>query len=74
MKFNEQLSTYLHSVSATQKELAECSGLSTATISRFRSGKREPSYNSRDLEDLARALTDLAEKNRSRSVPLMKSI
>ena len=62
MKFNEQLSTYLHSVSATQKELAEYSGLSTATISRFRSGKREPAYNSKELEDLARALTDLAEK------------
>lgn len=62
MKFNEQLSTYLHSVSATQKELAEYSGLSTATISRFRSGKREPAYNSKELENLARALTDLAEK------------
>ena len=62
MKFNEQLSTYLYSVSATQKELAEYSGLSTATISRFRSGKREPAYNSKELEDLARALTDLAEK------------
>ena len=63
MKFHELLSTYLHSVSATQKELAESSGLSTATISRFCSGKREPAYNSRELEDLARALTDLAAKN-----------
>ena len=60
MKFNEKLNSCLSSASGTQKELAKYSGLSTATISRFCSGKREPAYNSSELKDLARALTELA--------------
>ena len=56
MKFNEQLNAYLHLAGISQKELAKSAGLSEATISRFCSGKREPAYNSNELEDIARAL------------------
>ena len=73
MKFNEQLNAYLHSVSATQKELAERSGLSEATISRFCSGKREPAYNGREIEDIAGAILALAEE-KSIAVPSYEEI
>ena len=57
MKFNEQLNAYLKLSNMNQKELARSSGLSEATISRFCLGSREPSYNSKEIEDIARALT-----------------
>lgn len=73
MKFNEQLIDYLHAIGATQKELAEWSGLSASTISRFCSGKREPAYNSSELEDIARAITALAE-NKKTAIPSYKEV
>lgn len=62
MKFKDQLNAYLKEIPANQNELAERSGLSAATISRLCSGKREPAYNSSELESLARALCALADE------------
>ena len=67
MKFYEQLNAYLQLAGVSQKELAKSSGLSEATISRFCSGKREPAYNSEEIDDLARALATYMKKNHGAS-------
>lgn len=46
MKFNEKLNEYINNLPCTAKELCELSGLSAATLSRYRSGERIPEMNS----------------------------
>lgn len=60
MNFSEQLNSYIDKLGATHKELAEASGLSAATISRYCSGEREPGAGSRQLTQLADGLAVLA--------------
>ena len=61
MKFSELLSQYLDQFSVSQKELANRSGLSPATISRYLSGERKPAYGSIQVRQLAEALCSIAE-------------
>ena len=63
MKFNEQLKAYLEEIPASQKELAEKSGLSPATISRYLSGEREPDAQSVPVDMLSGALSELAQEH-----------
>ena len=60
MKFNEQINYYLKCTNTTQKELADTAGLSTSTISRYCSGRKEPSYSSTEMKQIAAALADIA--------------
>ena len=39
MRFEEALNGYIHQIGITAKDLADASGLSTAVISRYRSGE-----------------------------------
>lgn len=64
MNFHEILNHYMKIINCTTKELANLSGISNTTISRYRNGTRTPKYESEQLESLIEALIKLAhEKN-----------
>lgn len=62
MNFNEKLNEYIGKLKCTAKELSEASGLSEATLSRYRSGERVPEAESEAFDSLCRAIYGLAEK------------
>lgn len=65
MNFNEKLNEYIDMLPCTAKELSNASGLSAATISRYRSGERVPEMDSKALEQLCTSIALLAsQKNR----------
>ena len=45
MKFNDLLNQYMKQINCTAKELSEATGLSPASLSRYRSGERMPNYD-----------------------------
>ena len=60
MTFQEQLNSYIEQIGISQKELADESGLSNPTISRYCSGGRVPACNSPQIRQIAKALSTLA--------------
>lgn len=63
MEFKNVLDNYINTIGCTPKQLSTISGVSTAVISRYRNGKRIPTYQSIQLINLAKGLEILAEKN-----------
>lgn len=62
MKFFEKLNEYMETLDCTAKDLSSTSGLSEATLSRYRCGKRVPEKDSKALEQLCGAIALLFEK------------
>jgi len=62
MEFKDILNEYIQMVDCSAKELAEQSGLSAATISRFRSGERKPDGDGEQLKRLAEGIEKIANK------------
>lgn len=62
MEFEDILNDYINKLDCSAKDLAESSGLSAATISRFRSGERKPEWGSEQLNNLVRGIDKLAKK------------
>lgn len=62
MTFNEKLTEYMDTLDCTAKMLSESSGLSAATLSRYRSGERIPDADSENLSCLVKGIVQLAEK------------
>ena len=62
MTFNEKLAEYMDTLDCTAKMLAESSGLSAATLSRYRSGERIPDADSENLSCLVKGIVQLAEE------------
>ena len=62
MKFHEQLNAYLQQLDCMAKEVSELSGISTATLSRYRTGSRIPDTESDAFENLCSAIAELAEQ------------
>lgn len=60
MNFQQLLTQYIEKYSCSVKELAEASTLSSAVISRYRSGEREPGLESPQLPALANGLAVIA--------------
>ena len=58
MKFQEQLQEYMTKIDCTAKELSEASHLSSAVISRYKTGEREP--EAENLEKLAAGFSAIA--------------
>ena len=54
MRFEEALNGYIHQIGITAKDLADASGLSTAVISRYRSGERTPAPDCEPLLNLSK--------------------
>ena len=64
MRFRDRLNDYISDIGCTAKELSDASGVSTAVISRYRSGERAPQENSEQLRLLAEGIALLeAQKN-----------
>ena len=61
MKFNEKLNEYIAEVGCTAKELSAASGISPATLSRYRSGDRVPSADTEQFARLCEAIARLSE-------------
>mgnify|MGYP004608323913 FL=1 len=62
MTFNEKLTEYMDALDCTAKMLSESSGLSAATLSRYRSGERIPDAGSENLSCLVKGIVQLAEE------------
>lgn len=70
MKFNEYINDYIEKLNCTAKELSEASGLSSAVISRYKTGEREPEPESDSLKKLAEGIASIAKsKNLSGMTP-----
>ena len=66
MRFNECLNQYIADLGCTAKELSDASGVSTAVISRYRSGERVPQENSEQVRLLADGIALLEVKKNGR--------
>ncbi len=62
MNFHEKLNEYIQTIPCTAKEISELSGLSAATLSRYRSGERVPEMRSPAFSQLCSAIAVLAER------------
>ena len=62
MDFKDKLSEYIEMLGCTGKELSEASGISAATISRYRSGERVPEAETENLKNLVHGIVRIAEK------------
>ena len=62
MRFCDRLNEYIETLDCTAKELSEFSGISAATVSRYRSGERLPDAESEAFSSIVNALTAIAEK------------
>ena len=60
MKFSERLNNYINLLGCTAKDLSNASGLSTATLSRYRSGKRIPDVDSEIFKKIYMAIIIIA--------------
>ena len=60
MDFREQLAAYIGQLNITQRELAQATGISAATISRYLNGSRQPEFDSEAVSQLAAGLAQLA--------------
>lgn len=61
--FREKLNEYIELLHCSGKEFAEQSGISEATVSRYKSGIRIPKANSEDLKKLCRGICGIARQN-----------
>ena len=63
MDFKDLLNQYIAALHCNAKELADASGLSTAVVSRYRSGHRTPAPDSVQLVNLSKGIAEIAAKN-----------
>ena len=61
MNFKDKLAEYIELLDCTAKDLCESSGLSAATISRYRSGERIPEANTENLTNLIKGIVCIAQ-------------
>ncbi len=73
MDFKAALDAYMEQISCTSRELAEISGLSAATISRYRSGERIPEAGSEQLCRLVNGIVRIA-RNKGITDVTIKSV
>ena len=59
-RFHEQLNEYLEELDCTAKELGEVSGVSAATLSRYRSGSRIPDVGTEAFNSICEAIGRIA--------------
>lgn len=62
MKLSEKLNEYIEILGCTAKDISSISGLSEATISRYRAGGRVPETGSEAFEQICEAIAMLAEE------------
>ena len=60
MKFSEKLNDYIEQFSCTGKDICNLSGISAASLSRYRNGERVPELGTKPFEDLCCALAQIS--------------
>ena len=60
MKFSEKLNNYIEQLSCTGKDICNLSGISAASLSRYRNGERVPELGTKPFEDLCCALAQIS--------------
>lgn len=60
MKFSEKLNDYIKQLSCTGKDICNLSGISAASLSRYRNGERVPELGTKPFEDLCCALAQIS--------------
>ena len=68
MEFKEKLIEYLELLDCTAKDLSDTSGLSTATISRYKSGDRVPESNSDNFTNLVKGIVEISKNKDIKSL------
>ena len=61
MEFSKKLNEYIEQINCTSKELADASNISSALISKYRSGSRKPSLKSGNFINLVNGLYNLGK-------------
>lgn len=51
MKFSEKLNDYIEQLSCTGKDICNLSGISAASLSRYRNGERVPELGTKPFEE-----------------------
>lgn len=74
MNYNEKLNEYIEMLNCTAKELSEASGISTATLSRYRSGERIPDMNSDAFNKICEAIASLSANNKGAKALTQNSV
>ena len=72
MKFEDVLNNYIEILNCTSKDLSNASSLSTATISRYRNGEREPIFESKQFNNLISGIIQLAKEKNITSINTQK--
>ena len=62
MSFVSTLNEYCLILGCSSKDLAERSGISPSTLSRYRSGRRTPSYDGEGVHKLAYGIASIAQE------------
>lgn len=62
MSFVSTLNEYCTLLDCSSKDLAERSGISPSTLSRYRSGRRTPSYDGESVRKLAKGIVAIAQE------------
>lgn len=60
MKFSEKLNDFIEQLSCTGKDICNLSGISAASLSRYRNGERVPELGTKHFEDLCCALAQIS--------------
>lgn len=60
MKFSEKLNDYIEQLSCTGKDICNLSGISAASLSRYRNGERVPEFGTKPFDDLCCALAQIS--------------
>ena len=68
MEFKNILNSYIEILNCSSKDLADASGISTSTISRYRSGERVPTYQSKQFNDLISGISKIAKENKIKNL------
>ena len=62
MTFSEQLNAYISELNCTAKELTDVSGLSASVLSRYRTGSRVPTTDSKQFMQLVQGIATIANE------------
>ena len=70
MKFSEKLNDYIEQLSCTGKDICNLSGISAASLSRYRNGERVPELGTKPFEIYAVRWHRFPHKKESYKSPL----
>ncbi len=64
MKFSEKLNEYIEELSCSAKDICSLSGISAASLSRYRNGERVPELGTKAFEELCGAVAEIAARKK----------